>query len=51
MDGIIHELGVVDQVMFLVPEGFETEDQGSLLDALETILSARGVGVERRHVP
>jgi hypothetical protein len=51
MDGIIHELRAVDLVMFLVPEGFEAEDQGSLLDTLEQILTARGVNVERRHVP
>jgi hypothetical protein len=51
MDGIIHELRAVDRVMFLVPGGFEAEDQGSLLDTLEQILTARGVNVERRHVP
>jgi hypothetical protein len=51
MDGIIHEIGAVDRVVFLVPGVIEAEDQGRLLDTLETILTARGVSVERRHVP
>jgi hypothetical protein len=51
LDGIIQELASVDRVTFLLPQGFETSEQGRLLDVLARALTAGGLKVERRQVP
>jgi hypothetical protein len=47
LNGILKQLATVEMVTILVPEGFELEDQASLLNGLEHAITAQGVDVVR----
>jgi hypothetical protein len=49
-EAMLHELTVMDRVMFLLPWGFEDQGHVQPLDDLIRVLTARGVNVERRHL-